>query len=79
MTNRLDRRGAVIGLPHNLDIRLGAEDHPHTRAYERLIVGQQHPDTHRSVQRLAAGPLLRGSVAEIVNCPGASTICTLPP
>src|SRR4029453_16873595 len=36
-----DRREAVRGLADDLEARLGLEDHPEARAYERLVVGDQ--------------------------------------
>jgi hypothetical protein len=42
-----DRLGAVARLAHDVDVRLGAQDHAKAGTDEPLIVGEQNPD-HRA-------------------------------
>ncbi len=38
--------GAVLGLPHHLEILLRVHDHPEAAAHQRLVVRQQDADAH---------------------------------
>src|SRR5262249_1433993 len=42
--HQVDRRRAVVGLAHDLDVVLGVEQHPEPGAHEHLIVGERDPD-----------------------------------
>jgi hypothetical protein len=37
---------AVAGVPDNLNIRFGVQEHPKSSAHHRLVVGEQHADRH---------------------------------
>lgn len=39
-----DRLVAVLGLSHDLDVRLGLQDHPEAGAHELLVVGDEDSD-----------------------------------
>ena len=42
----LDRLQAVLGLAHDLDVRLRLEDHLEARPHERLVVDDQDANAH---------------------------------
>ena len=42
------RLGAVLGLADDLEVRSRLDDQPEAAADERLVVGDQDPDAHRS-------------------------------
>ncbi len=48
---RVDRLRAVAGFGDNPESWIGLQDHPEARAYERLVVGDQHADGHATPAR----------------------------
>ena len=50
----LDGVEAVGGLADDLEVVLGVEDHAEAGAHERLVVGDQQPDAHATLNSRAA-------------------------
>ena len=61
--------GAVGGLADDLEVVLGLEDHAEPLAQQRLVVGQDDPDRHAVVGRLAVAQ--RGHDLPATRRPGA--------
>jgi hypothetical protein len=53
----------VVGLGHDLDVGLGAEQHRQTRADQRLVVREQHLDHCGTSRWAATGAAATGSTA----------------
>ena len=71
----VDGLHAVGALADDLDVGLGAEDHPEARADELLVVDQEDLDRHQATAASATG-----SRARTANPPpGAGPASTLPP
>ncbi len=57
--DHLEGVGAVGGFGHHLDAGLALEDAPDAAAHQRVIVGEQHPDSIERSRRFSDGNIAR--------------------